>query len=263
MENQLAKNEQNPIALINLALDKGLDIDKLSKLFDLQERWEKKESEKAFFSAFANFQRTCPKIKKSKKVNFSLKDGGFVNYSYAPLSEITEQIKEPLSSNGLSYRWEFKDEKDLIICTCIVSHLDGHSKESIMSSGKDDSGKKNQIQQSASTHTYLQRYTLIGALGLSSADDDIDGRSQSIAPKKNKTKEEKQKVLETWKKAFDLLKTPTEIKLSSPNYLKEAEKDDCPMEELKAYVHSLYAIRKKEVVKNNKESAEQTTIILP
>ena len=112
--NGIVKSEQNPIALINLALDKGLDIEKLSKLFDLQERWEKKESEKSFLAAFANFQRTCPKIKKSKKVDFPTKDSGNVRYSYAPLSEITEQIKEPLNSNGLSYRWEFLEANNLI-----------------------------------------------------------------------------------------------------------------------------------------------------
>ena len=134
-----------------------------------------------------------------------------------------------------------------------------------MSAGKDDSGQKNQIQQTASTHTYLQRYTLIGALGLSSADEDIDGRGQQTskpAPKV-KSKEEQTKILETWKKAFYELKTPTEIKLNFPDYLKNAEKDGCPMEELKAYVHSIYAIKKKEVIKNNKVSGEQTKIELP
>ena len=40
----------------------------------------------------------------------------------------------------------------------------------------DTSGKKNEIQSRGSTITYLQRYTLIGALGLTTADEDIDAR---------------------------------------------------------------------------------------
>jgi hypothetical protein len=255
MENKIVKQEPNPIALINMAMEKGLDIEKLSKLFDLQERWEKRESEKAFYDAFANFQRKCPKIKKLKNVKYQLKEGGYVNYNYAPLSEIVEQIKEPLATNGLSYRFEFVEVDKLITCTCIVSHSGGYFRETKMSGFKDDSGKKNLIQQAASTHTYLQRYTLIGALGISSAEDDIDGR-QKITKENAKTKEEQLVILAKWKKQFDSLKTPTEIKLNSENYLKEAEKEGCLMEELKNYVHYIYQKLKKEVVKNNSKEVK-------
>jgi len=262
MHDKLAKTEHTPIDLLSMALDKGLDVEKLSKLFELQERWEKRESEKAFFIAFANFQRSCPKIKKSKKVNYTLREGGTINYNYAPLSSIVEQIKEPLSVNGLSYRWEFSESEKIITCTCIVSHAGGHSKESKMSAGRDDSGKKNQIQQTASTHTYLQRYTLIGALGLSSAEDDIDGRSKTTE-KNGKSKEERIRLLEKWKKEFDKLKTPTEIKLNSPDYLKNAEEEGCPIEELKAYVHIIYAKLRKDIAKTNKELGITETTPLP
>jgi hypothetical protein len=259
------KNEQTPIALINLALDKGLDIEKFSKLFELQERWEKKESEKAFFTAFSNCQKTCPKIKNSKKVYYVLKEGGSISYSYAPLSEIAEQIREPLASNGLSYRWEFTESDKLITCTCIISHLDGHSKESKMSGFKDESGKKSLIQQTASTHTYLQRYTLIGALGLSSADEDVDGRGTPTKTyqKPTKSKEEQAEILEKWKHKFGELKTSVEIKLNSESFIKDAEKEGCPMEELKSFVHGIYAVLKKEALKKNKESGEQKEIELP
>ena len=45
-----------------------------------------------------------------------------------------------------------------------------------MSAPADSSGSKNPVQQIGSTMTYLQRYTLIGALGLTTADKDDDGR---------------------------------------------------------------------------------------
>ncbi|WP_080398455.1 ERF family protein [Burkholderia pseudomallei] len=51
----------------------------------------------------------------------------------------------------------------------------GHSKMVTMSGAPDNSGKKNAIQQAASTITYLQRYTLLAATGMSTKDDDDDG----------------------------------------------------------------------------------------
>ena len=60
--------------------------------------------------------------------------------------------------------------------TCILSHRDGHSEETTLSAGRDDSGNKNSIQAVGSTVTFLQRYTLKAALGLAAAEDD-DGKS--------------------------------------------------------------------------------------
>ena len=117
--------ETKPLTLIETAISKGVDMDKLERLFELQERWEKKEAEKAFLLAFANYQKDCPKIKKTKKVDYPLKEGGRITYQYADLAEIAEQIRKPLAENGLSYRWEFADANSLITCTCIVSHSGG------------------------------------------------------------------------------------------------------------------------------------------
>lgn len=275
MENQLKTIDQNPIALINMALEKGLDVEKLSKLFDLQERWEKKEAEKSFLMAFANFQRTCPEIKKSKKVSFPSKTGGNVNYSYAPLPEIVKQIKGPLADNQLSYRWEFIEAANMITCICIVSHADGCSKESRMSGPKDDSGNKNIIQQSGSTHTYLQRYTLIGALGLSSADADIDGRSTTTP---NQTKHEVIKpviipqktpaeiniLLAKYKKELEEEKTLTELNINAPNIIKRAIADGCPAEVVRGYANAIHAAKQKAQIKNdNANNTQQNLLNLP
>jgi hypothetical protein len=52
----------------------------------------------------------------------------------------------------------------------------GHSTKVTMTAGKDDSGKKNLIQQVASTVTYLERYTLLAITGLAAQDQDDDGK---------------------------------------------------------------------------------------
>ena len=178
-----------PSILLQAAIDKDLDIDKLEKLVALQERWQEREAQKAFLRAMTTFQAKCPVLTKSKQVKFDYKNGGgSVNYKYAPLSEVVTTIKDLMRSCKLSYRWETDmREGGHFAITCVVSHIDGHSERNTMVAGKDTSGKKNEIQQQASTVTYLQRYTLIGALGISTASDDIDGQVPPAPPPKQES----------------------------------------------------------------------------
>lgn len=164
-----------PSDLISQAIEKGLTVEALEKLMNLQERWEANQARKLFFEAFTNFQSECPDLRKTKEVAFNSSKGGQVNYKYAPLADITRQLAKVLKANELSYRWEIQDE-DKIKVTCLVSHINGHTERTTMQASPDDSGSKNSIQARGSTIEYLKRYTLIGALGLSTADSDIDGR---------------------------------------------------------------------------------------
>lgn len=156
----------NPLQLVQSAVESNADIDKLERLMDLNDRWEKQNSRKRFLEAMSEFQRTCPDILKLKDAH---------NSKYAPLGDIVAQIREPLAKCGLSYRFE-QDHNQGIKVTCIVSHIEGHSEITEMSANADTSGSKNGIQAIASTVTYLSRYTLTAALGIVTADADMDGR---------------------------------------------------------------------------------------
>lgn len=162
---------QTPTDLIAQAIDKGLDVEALEKLMALQERWQANQARKAFFQAFTQFQSVCPDIRKTKPVNF-----GQTNYHYAPLADITRQLSKVLKESELSYRWEIQDNEKEIKVTCLVSHIDGHTERTTMQASPDVSGSKNSIQARGSAIEYLKRYTLIGALGISTADSDMDGR---------------------------------------------------------------------------------------
>lgn len=166
---------QTPTSLISQAIEKGLDVNALEKLLDLQQRWDANIARKQFFASFTNFQANCPDLRKTKTVAFNQ-----TSYNYAPLADITRQIGKALKDNALSYRWEIKDVNDEIEVTCLISHVDGHTERTTMKAKSDVSGSKNAIQARASTVTYMQRYTLIGALGLSTADADIDGRLPQV-----------------------------------------------------------------------------------
>ena len=155
-----------PTRLIEMAIDKGADIDKLEKLRNMQIRWEENEAKKLHTQALAKFQSLCPMIKKQKQGH---------NYKYAPMSDVISQIRGALKECGLAYRFE-QNENEGIQITCVVTHVAGHSERNTMKANPDTSGSKNIIQAIGSTVTYLQRYTLLGALGISTADEDIDGR---------------------------------------------------------------------------------------
>lgn len=166
---------QTPHDLIAAAIEKGLDVSSLEKLMELKERHEANEARKRFFEAFTNFQANCPDLRKTKAVSF-----GQTNYHYAPLADITRQLAKVLKQNELSYRWEIKDDQNQMAVTCLISHIDGHTERTTMTANPDTSGAKNAIQARGSAIEYLKRYTLIGALGLSTADSDIDGRLPDV-----------------------------------------------------------------------------------
>jgi len=195
-----------PTTLLELAIQKGVDTVQLEKLMELQERWEKKEAKKKFFEALSVFQSKVPILNKNKTANIRSEKGSF-SYKYSDLGNIGNKIKTVLLECGLSYRWEFKPNAGKMEVTCLLSHKDGHTETTSMEASLDNSGSKNAIQQIGSTHTYLQRYTLIGALGLTTADQDNDGKGTPEA-EQDQTEEE---ILQQWQDLINQTKTKVEL----------------------------------------------------
>ena len=166
-----------PMQMLQVAVERGANLDQLQKLMDLQERWEAKEAEKAFVTAKAAFKAEAPKLTKNKHVGFDSRRGGDrTDYNHATLDHIADELSPVLSQRGLSYSWETEQaEGGLIRVTCILTHVMGHSERVSLQAGPDQSGNKNSIQAVGSTVTYLQRYTLLAATGMATADQDSDG----------------------------------------------------------------------------------------
>ena len=164
-----------PADLLRIAVEKGADLTQLSTLMDLQDRWEANEARKAFVAAMAAFKCEPLEIFKKKTVAFTTRDGDTTSYKHARLSDITDAIAPAMARHGLSFDWDIHQASGSITVDCIVTHQLGHSKKVTMSGAPDASGKKNAIQQAGSTITYLQRYTLLAATGMSTKDEDDDG----------------------------------------------------------------------------------------
>lgn len=186
MSNVVAMNEptavsvMTPMDMLNKAVAQGADINVLEKLMGLQERWEANQARKSFDEAMAAAKAEIPTIAKNREVDFTSSKGR-TNYRHEDLAEIARTVDPILSRHGLSYRFRVTSNvSEPVTVTCILSHRAGHSEETTLSAGRDDSGNKNNIQAVGSAITYLQRYTLKAALGLAAASDD-DGNS-SEAP---------------------------------------------------------------------------------
>lgn len=165
-----------PMELIARAADSGASIEQMAQLFELKLRVEADEARKAFNESMARFKRTPPTIRKNVQ-----KKAGQIDLHYASLDNVVATITPSLSAVGIRHRWENKQDGGMIAVTCILSHDLGHSESTTLAALPDPSGSKNSIQAIASTVTYLQRYTLLGATGLAATGADDDG-SQAAGP---------------------------------------------------------------------------------
>jgi hypothetical protein len=169
------ENPYERMALI--AMESGRGMEQLGQFMELQMKWEANRAHKAYTAAMAAFKAEPIRIIKDKLVEFTTRDGDTTSYRHARLANVVDAVVGGLGKHGLSHRWDVDQTGQQIKVTCTITHRDGHSESVSMSAAPDASGKKNQIQQVASTVTYLQRYTLMALCGVASSDmQDDDGQ---------------------------------------------------------------------------------------
>ena len=156
--------------IAELAIQEKTTPDVLDRLLDVQARWEAMQARRAYTEAMTAFKGECPPvIGKDAEVAFS-----GTRYKHATLGHVVATVTALLSKHALSVSWETKQENAEVWVTCHITHERGHRESTTLHGPEDTSGKKNPIQQIGSSVTYLQRYTLLAALGLATADQDND-----------------------------------------------------------------------------------------
>lgn len=188
-------DSQVMMRLIEAAMAKpDFDMVKLQQLLEVKERWDAAEAKKAFAAALTAFKAEPVEIFKRKEVGYKTKEGDFVGYKHAELSDVTDAIGPAMAKHQLSFRWDIHQGQNGITVDCIVMHVMGHSEKVTMTGQPDNSGKKNAIQQQASTITYLQRYTLLAATGMSTKGQDDDGAGGAEDEKQGKQPPQKTEI---------------------------------------------------------------------
>lgn len=166
-----------PMEMVGRALEMGVSAEILKQMMDLRDREEARNAKLAFTRAVAAAKAELRPIMKTREVDYTPQGKQRVNYRHEDLAGIEAQVTPILTTHGLSYRFESDNGVDRpITVTCVLEHVDGHSTRTPLSAGADTSGGKNSLQAIASAVTYLQRYTLKLALGLSVSHDD-DGKA--------------------------------------------------------------------------------------
>ncbi|PUB87028.1 MAG: single-stranded DNA-binding protein [gamma proteobacterium symbiont of Ctena orbiculata] len=164
-----------PVNMVEMAVQQGADLEKLDKLMQLEERWEKNNARKAYHAAVANFKRNPPKVIKDK-VNKQY------DSRYASKHSLVNTVNAELGKHGLNARWDInQNDDDLITVSCILTHELGHSESVTMKAPPDSSGSKNPIQQIKSTKTYLEIATFESVTGVAASDEgDDDGNGFGV-----------------------------------------------------------------------------------
>lgn len=178
MTEQTSRIEQAPALLsetasvisiiAKAASDPNVDVAKLEKLLDMQERIMAKNAEMAYNTAMAEMQPQFPQIPKTKKAH---------NSNYAPYDEVDKVIKPVYTKFGFSLSFDSRKEGAETTYYGKCSHKDGFSETKQITLPADTSGAKNAIQAVASTISYAKRY-LVGMLfNIVTMDEDNDGNS--------------------------------------------------------------------------------------
>lgn len=180
MRGIMAADQVTPASMISLALQNGIDLQRLDKLMELHERWEANQARKAFEAAMALAKAEIRPIVKNRKVDFTSAKGR-TNYDYEDFAAVADGVDSILARHGLNYRHRPKQDGKSLTIICKMAHRDGHFEETELTAFNDETGNKNSIQAIGSTATFLQRYTVKLALGLAATKDD-DGRAGGRKP---------------------------------------------------------------------------------
>jgi hypothetical protein len=191
---------------ISQAIEHNLPVETMERLFNLQREYKADKAKEAFVQALSTFQSEVPVIKKTKNV---LNKDGTLRYQYAPIDSVIEQIKKPLSENGLSYNWDSAREEQHIKVICKLTHIGGHSELSTFDIPIEQSQYMTSPQSYATAQSYAKRYTLLNVLGIATAEEDTDATD---ANNNKDAKNEKARIVFLLRRLGEKTSTKEEIK---------------------------------------------------
>lgn len=165
--------------IVQMAANKDLDVAKLEKLIEMQERVTKSQAVAAFNAAFSEMQGELPTITERGEIMVN----GQLRSRYAKYEDIIEVIRPILKKHGFAIRHRNETAANgMQVIVGILTHKAGHAEEDRFECAPDKSGGKADIQANGSTRSYGQRYTTVSLCGIVTKGQDNDGNSQT-APK--------------------------------------------------------------------------------
>lgn len=152
----------------------ALDVAKLEKLLDIQERILDRQQESLFKAAFAAMQPNLPEIPRNGKSH---------NGDYALYEDALRLALPVFSKYGFSISHDITSGDKVTTITAILSHSAGHDRRVPIVLPHDTSGSKNAVQAPVSSVSYGKRTTLFAVAGLRSRGEDDDGNAAGVPVK--------------------------------------------------------------------------------
>jgi len=160
--------------LIRMAIEQGLDTDKLEKLIALRNAELSRQAKEDFDRHFSEMQADLPTIKKGSEAKDRT---GKTMYYYAPLETLQAAAGPVIARHGFSYSWreEALEAGKRVILT-VTGY--GHSRETSFDVPKiEGNAIQNPVQAAGAMSSYGKRYTFIAGFGLTVEGEDDDAGS--------------------------------------------------------------------------------------
>jgi len=168
----------NPLALIQAAVERGIDAAQLERLMDLQERYEKNQAAKVFAAAVAAFQAECPRVYKRRTA-----DTGKMKYQFASMDDVMRAAGPVLAKHGIAVTFpNTEPTADGLRVTCRV-RVGCHCEDTPLTIPVPQM-VVNDTQRVGAALSYAKRLSLCAALNIVVTDEDDDAAScvQNIDP---------------------------------------------------------------------------------
>jgi len=177
--NDVVPVEQPSSAILQVieraAANPDIDVEKMERLFALQERMLTRNAELAFNESMRAAQEEMPKIYRNK-------ENKQTNSYYADLERIADAAVPCYTKHGfsLSYGTEDCPIAGSLRVPCLVSHVAGHSRTYKADVALDLTGMKGAANKPAthgfgSTMSYARRYLVLMIFNLTLTNEDNDG----------------------------------------------------------------------------------------
>lgn len=173
-----AQNDASAIIQVieRAAMNPEVDIDKMERLLQMQERVMERQAAMDYSAAMAAMQEEMPSIAERGKSH---------NGNYATFEDINDVAKPIMKRHGFAVSFRVKNIERAIEVTGVLMHKGGHREETTITLPLDDSGKKTSVQQVGSSVSYGKRYVMSAMLNITTRGEDDDGNA--AAPTKTVT----------------------------------------------------------------------------
>lgn len=170
-------------AIIELAKDKSVDVNKLEALLGMQAKMEGRQAEKEAIEAFARMSASLPRVKKNGTISLGKDQHGKSKgeIAFATWSDMDRVLRPALAAEGftLSFNSAPREGGGLVV-TGELMHRSGHVRSATIPLPLDQGPGRNNLQAVGSTLSYGKRY-LAEMLCNIVRDDDDDGLKGGMA----------------------------------------------------------------------------------